>query len=176
MPSPIAHLGTGYAIYRLSKFKQKKDRPQFRLLVLQGVIVAGLSMLPDLDVLLAIYFGDMANYHNHFTHSLIFGLPVALLCAVILNWTFPASFRKWFLVSLLSYELHIILDMFTGGRGVLLFWPFVSDRFSFPVDLFYGVQWGLGWFSLWHLWTFFTEGLFVLLLVVAVNWIEKRKS
>jgi membrane-bound metal-dependent hydrolase YbcI (DUF457 family) len=175
MPSPIAHLSVGYVIYRLNKDNLPVDKRKILAIPLQMAAVAGLSMLPDLDAVLGIAFGDMAKYHNNFTHSLFFGLVAALAAAAVFHWVYQAKFWKWFLICLLSYELHVVMDMFAGERGVMLLWPFSADRFVAPFKLFYGMQWGLGWFSLWHLWTIFTESLFALFAIFGAMYWEKRK-
>ena len=176
MPSPIAHLGAGYAIYRYYKHRLPEERRQIWKVPLQLFLIAGLSMLPDLDVIPAIIFRDMRAYHNNISHSLLFGVPVALLIAGILHRVYRTSFWLWFVICLVSYDLHVIMDAFTAERGVMLFWPFTEERFASPVKLFYGLQWGLGWFSVWHLWTIFTESAFVAVLVIAMNYFEKRRA
>jgi hypothetical protein len=176
MPSPIAHLGVGYAIYRLYRHKLPEDRSRFWKLPLQLVLVAGLSMLPDLDVIPAIIFRDMRAYHNNFSHSLIFGIPVALLIAGIFHRIYRSNFWLWFLICFVSYDLHVIMDAMTAERGVMMFWPLTEARFASPIKLFYGLQWGLGWFSIWHLWTIFTESLFSLIVIFAVNFFNRRRS
>jgi hypothetical protein len=82
----------------------------------------------------------------------------------------------WLFISLFSYHLHVIMDFFTAERGVMLLWPITDARFASPVKLFYGLQWGLGWFSVWHLWTIFTESLFSILIIAVVIYLEKQKS
>jgi len=176
MPSPIAHLGVGYAIYRHYKHKLPVDQRHFWKFPLQMIMVTGLSMLPDLDVIPAIAFRDMKAYHNNFSHSLLFGVPVALLIAGLFYRIYRSNLWLSFLICLLSYDLHIILDMMTAERGVMLFWPIMPNRFAFPIKVFYGVQWGLGWFSIWHLWTIVTESLFVLVVVLAANYFEQRRN
>lgn len=176
MPSPIAHLGAGYAIYRYYKQQVPQDQRRFWKVPLQLALIAGLSMLPDLDVIPAILFRDMRGYHNNISHSLLFGVPVALLIAGIFQRIYRTSFWLWFVIGLVSYDVHVIMDAFTAERGVMLFWPFTSERIASPVKLFYGLQWGLGWFSLWHLWTIFTESLFVAVLLAAMNYFEKRRA
>jgi len=175
MPSPIAHLGVGYAIYRSYAHKLPEDRSRIWKFPLQPVMVAGLSMLPDLDVFLAIIFRDMEKYHNNFSHSLLVGVPVALLVAGIFHRIYRSNFWLWFLICLLSYDLHVIMDAFTAERGVMMFWPLTQARFASPIKLFYGLQWGLGWFSIWHLWTIFTESLFSLIVIFTVNYFGKRR-
>jgi hypothetical protein len=68
------------------------------------------------------------------------------------------------------------MDIFTGSRGVLLFWPFLQERVASPVKLFVGVQWGLGWFTIWHVWTILSEGAFVTILLFVTHKIIQRRS
>jgi len=176
MPSPIAHLGMGYAVYRYYKDKLPATQSRFWKFPLQMFLLTGLSMLPDLDVIPAIIFRDMKTYHNNFSHSLLFAIPVALLIAGLFHRMYRSNFWLWFLICLVSYDLHIIMDMMTAERGVMMFWPLTQNRFASPIKIFYGLQWGLGWFSIWHFWTIFTESLFVLVIVLAVNYFEKRRD
>jgi membrane-bound metal-dependent hydrolase YbcI (DUF457 family) len=123
MPSPIAHLGAGYAIYRLYKQKLPADQKSIWKIPLQLILVAGLSMLPDLDVIPALLFRDMRAYHNNFSHSLFFGIPVAFAIAGIFQRAYRSNFWLWFGICLLSYDLHVVMDALTAERGVMLFWP-----------------------------------------------------
>ena len=176
MPSPIAHLGAGYAIYRYYKGKLPQDQRYFWKFPLQMMMVIGLSMLPDLDVIPAVIFKDMKAYHNNFSHSFLFAVPVAFLVAGIFHRFYRSHYWLWFLICLVSYDLHIIMDALTAERGVMLLWPFTQNRYASPIKVFHGLQWGLGWFSLWHVWTIITELLFVLLVVGAVNFFERRNK
>jgi membrane-bound metal-dependent hydrolase YbcI (DUF457 family) len=176
MPSPIAHLSVGYAIYRYYKQKLPENRSTLWKLPLQIIIIAGLSILPDLDVIPAIVFRDMQSYHNNFSHSLFFAIPVALLVAGIFHRIYRSNFWLWFWICLLSYDVHIFMDALTAERGVMMFWPLTEARFASSIKFFYGLQWGLGWFSIWHLWTIFTESIFGLIVIFAVNYFEKRRS
>jgi membrane-bound metal-dependent hydrolase YbcI (DUF457 family) len=139
------------------------------------VMIAGLSLLPDLDIIPAILFRDMSAYHNNFSHSLLLAIPVAFLIAGIFHRIYRSSFWLWFLICLISYDLHIIMDALTAERGVMMFWPLSQNRLVSPIRIFYGLQWGLGWFSIWHLWTIFSELLFVSVLVGVVKYFDKRK-
>jgi len=176
MPSPIAHLGAGYAIYHYYKHRLPQDRRHFWIFPLQLVLVIGLSMLPDLDVIPALLFKDMKAYHNNFSHSLIFAVPITLIIAGIFYRIYRSNFWLWFLICLVSYDLHVIMDALTAERGVMMFWPLSQNRFVSPIRIFYGLRWGLGWFSLWHLWTIFTESLFVIVVIGVVNYFEKRRN
>ena len=176
MPSPIAHLGVGYAIYRHYKDKLPQDKHRFWKFPLQLMLVTGLSLLPDLDVIPAIIFRDMRAYHNNISHSLFVGIPVALLIAGIFQRVYRSNYWLWFVICLISYDLHIIMDILTADRGSMLFWPFTDARYAAPVKIFYGLQWGLGWFSFWHLWTIFTESVFVAIVLIAMNYFDKRRN
>lgn len=176
MPSPIAHLGAGYAIYHYYRHRLPQDRRRFWKSPLQLVMVTGLSILPDLDVIPAVIFEDMKAYHNNFSHSLLLGIPVAFLIAGVFRRIYRSNFWLWFLICCVSYDLHVIMDALTAGRGVMMFWPFSQNRIVSPIRIFYGLQWGLGWFSIWHLWTIFTESVFMLVLMFVLNYFDKRKN
>ena len=176
MPSPIAHLGAGYAIYRYYKCRQPENQARLWKAPFPMILTMGLSLLPDLDIIPAIIFRDMKDYHNHFSHSLLLGIPIAGLVAALLLHKYRSHFWLWFLICLISYDLHVIMDMMTADRGVMLFWPVTQSRVVFPIKIFYGVRWEFGWFSIHHLWTIFTESVFVLILVIVVNYFDKRKN
>ena len=176
MPSPIAHLTIGYAIYRHYKNRLPEARNQFWKLPLQISVVAGLSMLPDLDVIPAILFRDMQRFHNNFSHSFLFAIPVAFGVAGIFHRVYRSNFWLWFVMSLISYDLHVFMDALTAERGVMMFWPLTEARFASPIKIFYGLQWSLGWSSIWHLWTIFTEALFGSVVVLVLNYFYKRRQ
>ena len=176
MPSPIAHLGVGYAIYRHYKHKLPVDQKHIWKFPLQMIMVTGLSMLPDLDVIPAIVFRDMKTYHNNISHSLLFAIPVAFLVALLFRSIYRSNSWLLFLICLLSYDLHIIMDALTPERGVMMFWPLSQNRFVSPIGIFYGLKWGFGWFSIWHLWTIVSESVFVLVLMVVMNYLDKRNK
>ena len=174
MPSPIAHLGAGYAIYQLYRYRLPPAQRRVWKLPLQPAMVAGLSMLPDLDIIAAAVFRDTEKYHNNFSHSLLLGVPAAFLLAGIFYTVYRSGLWLWFGVSFVSYESHILMDALTAERGVMMLWPLTQARFVSPIRIFYGLQWGLGWFSPWHLWTVLTESLFVMIVVVAAHYLVNR--
>jgi membrane-bound metal-dependent hydrolase YbcI (DUF457 family) len=175
MPSPVAHLSAGYAVYRYYKKRLPEHRIAWKLPV-QMIMVMSLSMLPDLDVIPAIVFRDMHRYHNNFSHSFLFAIPVAFVIAGILQRVYLSNFWLWFLICLISYDLHVIMDALTAERGVMMFWPLTQTRFASPIKIFFGLQWGHGWFSIWHLWTIFTEALFGSIVILAMNYFDKRRQ
>jgi len=177
LPSPIIHTTVGYLIYRYSRSKMPVVTQQtLGPLPILLVITVVFAMLPDLDALLGVLAGDIGRYHNNGTHSLVIGLAVSLVFAAFLGLWKKSSFFLWFLVLLIGYESHVILDYFTyGGRGVMLFWPLSPERFIPPFTIFHGVRWSAGVYTTEHLWTVATELLMVLVISLAVWFFEGRK-
>ena len=177
MPSPIAHLATGYAIYYLNRSHQPKMQvDSIGSLPVPLLVTTGFSLLPDMDSVAGLVMGNFGRYHNNATHSLVVGLGFALAFAAIMHWREKRGFGYWFMLALLSYELHVLMDSATISRGVMAFWPFTANRYLLPFRLFYGFHWSEGWISISHLWTFLTEGLFAVVLITAVHlWRNKGK-
>jgi membrane-bound metal-dependent hydrolase YbcI (DUF457 family) len=175
-PSPIAHSAMGYLLGRVLG-KNKPQTASKQEFIKPVVILAALffSLLPDIDAIPGILLNDFGRYHNQWTHSLVVGLMVGLLVGFIAYWRMMASFYFWFLLASLSYTFHIIMDFFTmGERGLMLFWPFTSERFLSPIPLFWGVRWSEGLWSPLHLITIATELLFVALVVLVSSFIDRK--
>lgn len=125
------------------------------------------SMAPDLDFVVALFTRDIYGYHNQASHSIWVGLVVCLLATACMHrWLQGIGPARLFVVLSLCYQLHLVMDWMTRGRGVMLFWPFTSERYSSPVLLFYGVRWSEGLFSVRHGITLLNELLFVVLLIL----------
>lgn len=176
MPSPLAHGATGYVIYRIlrSRLGGQASR-KIGTLSLSLTVAVGLSLIPDLDSVFGILVGDLSQYHNNLTHSLILGFIIALSIGGLAWLKQRSGFVTWFTLSLMSYGMHVIMDYFTLSRGVMLFWPFSSSRYSSPVTLFYGVRWSEGWISLRHLWTIGTELVFIVVILFLVHRLSMSK-
>jgi len=174
MPSPIAHFAAGYTLYRILRERLPRlteTLPAFFLFAAASV----LSVLPDIDCVAGVVSGDFARFHNNITHSFAAGVAVALLVAGL------AALPKregtavaWFVFVLAFYSLHVVMDYFTAGRGVMAFWPLLANRFESPVCIFRGVKWASGVWSIEHLWTFLNELLFVCALVLLTFLIGRR--
>jgi inner membrane protein len=103
------------------------------------VLVAGLVLcaLPDLDVI-AFRFGiPYASPWGHrgFTHSIAFGLVVALVCWWMLRPARPSRFTETATATYLvaCAVSHGLLDGLTnGGLGSALWWPLSDDRWFAP--------------------------------------------
>ncbi|MHB1131343.1 MAG: metal-dependent hydrolase [Chloroflexota bacterium] len=162
MPSPIVHVAAGCAVYlALSRNPSAAEAGFVGTSRRRLAAAAVLALLPDLDALLGLAAGDFGRFHNNFTHSALVGLLVAATVAGSLWVSRKSNFPLWFLLCLLCYDLHILLDLFTEGRGRMLLWPLSSQRFQAPVILFYGLHWSDGFISVRHLWTALSELAFL---------------
>lgn len=169
MPSPIAHAAAGYAVYRLIP-KQKVEKVTGKRGSTPLLLLAlALSFLPDIDFLPGLLVGHFDQFHNTISNSLFSGLLVALLFGILLWLKERRHFMFWFTFTLLCYELHVIMDYFTLGRGVMLFWPFTAERFQPAFNLFYGLHRSDGWLSVRHLWTLLTETIFSTVILFALR-------
>jgi membrane-bound metal-dependent hydrolase YbcI (DUF457 family) len=174
MPTPLAHLAAGLglnALLRPMLSLRSADRRKFLILVL------AFSVLPDFDAIPGWIFGDMGKYHNSWSHSLVFGLAVCLLATPLLSlWIRNLSAMRCFLVPLSCYYLHIILDAFTHGRGVMLLWPFTEKRFQFPYPPFRGLKWSEGWWTSEHLYTLANELIVIGIATILIfGWFRLRQ-
>jgi len=175
LPSPLVHGTLGYLTYRVvaPRVGGSSARTGVNWPVLAAIIA--LSIAHDFDFVLGFFLGDVSHYHNHFMSSALVGLIVAAAVGGFAALRSRAGGWVWFGVALFCYQLHIILDFFTNGRGVMLLWPWSTERLSSPVSLFYGAHWSQGWLSYRHLVTLITEGLFVSVCAVAVHLVLKRR-
>jgi inner membrane protein len=174
------HAVAGYAIYHVAKTRTLALGSQ-RLGPLPATLVAalGLSLLPDLDFVVGFAAGDPSAYHNNVSHSLFFGLVVALLGAGVATQIGRGDPRFWFALILSCYWLHVALDYLTVSRGVMAFWPLTAERYAFPWPAFLGLHWSEGWQSPRHLLTLAQEiayGALALLAVRAVSAVTSRGS
>jgi inner membrane protein len=140
------------------------------------IAVIFFSLLPDMDAMLGIWLNDFGRFHNNWSHSLLCGLIVAIVIGFIARWKNNRNFLTWFIITLLCYEMHVIMDLVTIGRGVKLFWPLSPERYSSPIKLFYGLHWSDGLISARHLLTLITEIGSILIVMFTVNYLKKRKQ
>jgi len=177
MPSPITHLAAGYAVYQFAR-KQFPKHTLGKVWKVPGMMIfaGALSILPDMDSVLGVVLKDLGRFHNQGSHSLLTGLVVSALIGGLVWLLRKGSFLGWFLIGLVAYESHVILDYFTWGRGVMLFWPFTSQRYLSPVLLFYGLHWSDGLFSIKHLITVVTEVSLISLVYLAGKGILKLQQ
>jgi membrane-bound metal-dependent hydrolase YbcI (DUF457 family) len=176
MPSPLAHLSAGYAVFKMMEPGSPYDGQP--LLTRQWLALGAamfFSILPDFDSLAGFATGDLGKYHNNLTHSFAVAAGVALSVALLAR-----AFRArrpgfWTAFGILCYLAHLAMDYFTWGRGLMLFWPLTSRRFGPPVYLFYGLHWSEGLFSRRHVWTVLTESGFVVAAIVGAHLVARRR-
>lgn len=106
------------------------DKRTFRAAAFTGLASA---ILADLDVFISSPSDPLLNLemHRQFTHSLLF-IPVGALITTVLLWWFVRKYltlKQTYLFSLAGYATAGLMDLITS-YGVLLFWPFSSERFS----------------------------------------------
>ncbi len=100
-----------------------------------ALIGAMVATIPDLDVVLYLFYGklDMLRIHRGFSHSIVFSILGAFLLAFVLSkikWTQNVSFKLLLLFAWLSLFTHLLLDTFTA-YGTQLFLPFSNRRLGF---------------------------------------------
>lgn len=175
MPSPIAHLGAGYVVYQLSeRFAPKLARQPVGPLDAGLVVALAASLAPDSDSALGIMTGQFGRYHNNLTHSFFVAALAALGFGSALGWRSRRGFRYWIGLIFTSYGLHVAMDSAAVSRGVMAFWPLTSDRFLFPISIFYGLHWSEGLFSYKHVITIVTELGFVAVILALSRFAMRR--
>lgn len=161
MPSPIAHSVSGYAISRLLL----KDSAKAMQLV-YGIAIANAA---DLDFMPQILTG--IKYHHGFTHSVLFGIGVSGVAAALGYGLTRRSSMQLFLLTLLLYGSHLVLDFFTdGGAGIQLLWPFEARYFRAAVPLFPSTHWSEPLLQHPGHWLFVLYELAYAAFLVGVEW------
>jgi inner membrane protein len=136
MCTPIGHTLVGAAIYQVGLKKEAFHPGWFFFILL-------CACLPDIDFLFGYLSGNPNLFHHMWTHSLIFGVLLGLLTAIV-SWPFlgARAFRIGFLAfgAVLS---HLVLDYFTVDQnppyGIKLFWPFTQKYYISSVPVFQDV-------------------------------------
>ncbi len=177
MSSPIAHVAAGYAVYSL--FRQKLPA-----LTVPGItsnnawagLTAFFCLLPDLDVIAAFAFGSFERFHNNFSHSLAFCTGIPLLIAPFLTMLTRLNLSTSIVLILTCCYAHAVIDLFTMGRGLMLFWPFSLQRFHAPVALFTGVPWSSKFTSPSYLVMILNDLCFAAAVVAIVIILQNRKK
>ena len=176
MSSPIAHLTAGYVIYTLSR-TGSPQRELRQVGPFPGLLVftVGLSLLPDIDSVAGLLTDNFGRFHNNLTHSLFLGLGIAFTLGVLMHWRRGSGFWYWMTLAGLSYDLHVIMDWTTYGRGVMALWPITAQRYPARVTLFYGLHWSDGLFSERHFITLATELGFAALVLFVLHRLRPRQ-
>lgn len=100
----------------------------------RGVALTALAALaPDVDAIVELAADPLAflRYHRGLTHSLLGGVGLAAVLAMLAAPFFPGvSRRRLFLLTTAGVYLHVLLDLLTS-YGTVLLYPFRSERFTF---------------------------------------------
>jgi membrane-bound metal-dependent hydrolase YbcI (DUF457 family) len=176
MPSPIAHVSVGYAVWICLRDRSSSAlTPRLRDTWLALPAALFLSLLPDVDAVPGILLGELHRFHNNLTHSILAACLAAVVCGWIARGLHAVRPALWFRLALLCCGSHVAMDYFTGGRGVLLFWPFSISRFQSPVILFHGLKWSAHLRDGTHLVTLLNELLFAASLLLLVHATRRRR-
>lgn len=141
------------------------------------VVVSGLSLLPDADVV-GFRFGvpyEASLGHRGATHSILFALAVALACGLVARVRREEHPLRVFVLIGLVVLSHGLLDMLTdGGLGVALFWP-SNERYFFPWRPLPVAPIGRAFLSARGLQVALTEAAFFapLVILVALPWARR---
>ena len=166
--------GHGLIGYLFSKVIDKKN---VRLLICLAIVSA---ILPDIDVL-SFKFGipyKSCFGHRGFTHSILFAIFWAFICAYVFG---KNRKQVFFIVILLATLSHSILDAMTnGGEGVGFFIPFDDSRYFLPFRPIQVSPIGVAnFFSIWGLKVILSELIWIgipAFIVLTVNKVIKKKK
>jgi membrane-bound metal-dependent hydrolase YbcI (DUF457 family) len=174
MPSPIAHCSVALIAWPALR-GEAAALPWWRRGLLLAAVLFTL-IAPDIDIALGLWLGSgpFAD-HGGPTHSLLaaalWGVVFALVCKVVIGGAVGgrAKLLRFWTIGFAAYASHVVFDVLTHGRGVMMLWPW-EQRLASPVPLFVGVRhshpdaWGL------HAITIVTE----LLTVALIWWFARR--
>jgi len=127
-----------HTLYGLALAKTGLDRiaPQATLTLMVG------ANLPDVDFI-SIFWGDInyLKYHRGITHSFAGILLGASVLASVVYWinnhllkTRPASWKKFYWLSLTGVSSHLLLD-FTNSYGIRPLLPFYNRWYAWDIVL-----------------------------------------
>lgn len=177
MPSPIAHWTVGLVVCR-SLWPRAAGGSGGRPVPWRWLLLASLafSLLPDAGSVVGVITGEFGRFHNSWEHSLAVGAGCALIGTALARAVGLAGSWRWGAMIFLCFELHVLMDLFTVGRGVRVLWPFVEDRYSPALKLFYGVHWSEGWLSPRHWVTLLSELAFAAVIAAfGYAWLRRRR-
>jgi hypothetical protein len=140
--TPFGHIGGGLLVAVTAEKLLFKE--EFSVAAVGMVIF--LSILPDLDVILAFLFGSWKpgrkklDHHDYLTHTPIFysGLSLAVWLAIGVQQA---------VLFLLITLTHLLLDSWRTDDGIMWLWPVSKRKLSiFPRDLHEGGVYGANFY------------------------------
>ena len=175
MSSPIAHGSLIFAVWPYVRHRLDPHLPRAgRTLV--GCAVFAALMAPDADLLFGLIYPGQSiqDYHNGPTHSFAASVVFAVLFGGICRVLARGGWLCFTCTGLICYAGHVLLDWFTWGRGVQLFWPLTEARFQSPVKLLMGVRHSVGAELSTHLLTVANDLLFGVVVWLVSRWAWSR--
>jgi membrane-bound metal-dependent hydrolase YbcI (DUF457 family) len=133
MPSPIAHILGGAAVYLVGQSCKQRSH-----IVMSATLLG--SLVPDFDFLAGIVIGDPPAFHHGISHSLGFALLFGTAVFLVLR-CFQRSdiATRAALMATFAYAFHAVLDAVSvveGAKAVPLLWPFSWHEFGINLGLF----------------------------------------
>ncbi|MEX0745168.1 MAG: metal-dependent hydrolase [Phycisphaeraceae bacterium] len=175
MPTPLAHGSLVLFARPLLTRCGLADLPRARRWGFYALVLAAL-LLPDADFAMLLLPAHPLHQHGTFTHSLAAALLFAPVFALVGRWLLMGR-AAWGLLVVLGftfYSAHVLMDCFTAGRGVMLFWPMSESRFASPVALFVGAEHSSPLLWRRHVLTLVNELALIALLWPIGTWLERR--
>ncbi len=114
----LTHICFGYVLARGTGLA--RDRRQ-------AAVVAGISFLPDLDLLVQPFLSQTARFafHRGPSHSLIAGVVFAAILVPLVCRLARTGWQRAYLLALLAFVGHTFYDLLTG-YGTAVWWPLSS--------------------------------------------------
>lgn len=176
MPSPIAHSGVALALWPMLREDHRHPGAPRNRRILAGMLVF-MVCGADVDFIPHVVLDPPSIFrHGGATHSLLTGMVAATLFAVGSRALVSASWLRLWIVGCLAWWVHILLDFFTPGGGVMVLWPITDERFVSPISLFWGAQHSQPFAFHQHVITLLTEIPFVLLMWWIGHRIQSRPT
>lgn len=125
--TPLAHLSSGYLVYKLSEINIH-ELPNKAIL---GLAMAG-AFAPDIDG----FFGSKLNSHRYTVfHAPLFWIGLVTLTFLIGRLINSVVIQKGVLVFAVGVFSHLFLDWVSARTcGIMLFYPFSKKPYSlFPL-------------------------------------------
>ena len=139
MPSPLGHSLIGLAVANVPL----KQRLYSSIFWFMFVLIA--ANAPDLDFVPGWLQGDINRYHHGISHSIGMAFIFAGFASVFAC-TLKQPYKLAFFVALIVFLSHLLSDYIGVDKvepyGAPFLWPFSSEYFLAPVQVFHPVEHG----------------------------------
>lgn len=171
MPSPIAHSALLPWLMPAAKSTNGSSLTRAQRWLLAGAILFA-CLLPDFDIAVDWLILGNEPFANHgaYSHSVAAIAVAPVIWASVCRLFLPVSWTRLWLVGLIAYASHVLMDLGNAGRGLMVFWPFDNGRYLFPVRLWAGVPHSNPTNWAHHLLMLATETAFLVVMWLAARW------